>query len=187
MKHSLNPNLVLAFSLALAVALTCANDSLSPQQRLILESKSSSPIAGDVQASMRRPGPQFTDVEKEIQREHANGVMPVVKKAFESGAEEVRIPPGDYRFGQERYEGAKVIYPLGFVNMQRDAEHPFVIDATAATFWFDLDDKQMPPGTPLRGISELPEHRAARRNHRSWDSWLHRGAHHAHRPRGQSF
>lgn len=67
-------------------------------------------------------------------------------KAFESGAREVRIAPGDYRFGQERYEGAKVIYPLGFENMQRDAEHPFLIDATGATFWFDLDDKQMPPG-----------------------------------------
>jgi hypothetical protein len=30
--------------------------------------------------------------------------------------------------------------------MQRDAAHPFVIDASGATFWFDLDDKQMPPG-----------------------------------------
>ena len=30
--------------------------------------------------------------------------------------------------------------------MRRDAEHPFVIDATGATFWFDLGDAQMPPG-----------------------------------------
>jgi hypothetical protein len=70
----------------------------------------------------------------------------MVMKAFESGAEGVRIPPGDYRFGQERWQGAKVIYPLGFENLQRDAEHPFVIDASGVTFWFDLDDKQMPPG-----------------------------------------
>ncbi|MDH4475880.1 MAG: right-handed parallel beta-helix repeat-containing protein [Verrucomicrobiaceae bacterium] len=91
-------------------------------------------------------GPQFTEAEKEAQRELGKGVMPRVMKAFESGAESVRIPPGDFRFGQERWQGAKVIYPLGFENLQRDAEHPFVIDATGATFWFDLDDKQMPPG-----------------------------------------
>lgn len=91
-------------------------------------------------------GPQFTEAEKEAQRELGKGVMPMVMKAFESGADSVRIAPGDYRFGQERWQGAKVIYPLGFENMQRDAEHPFVIDATGATFWFDLDDQQMPPG-----------------------------------------
>jgi hypothetical protein len=90
--------------------------------------------------------PQFTEPEKEAQRELGKGVMPMVMKAFESGADNVRIPPGDYRFGQERWQGAKVIYPLGFENMQRHAAHPFVIDATGATFWFDLDDKQMPPG-----------------------------------------
>ena len=70
----------------------------------------------------------------------------MIKKAFDSGAAEVRIPPGDYRFGQERYEGAKVIFPLGFCDMQRDSEHPFTIDAAGATFWFDLSDVQMPPG-----------------------------------------
>lgn len=97
-------------------------------------------------------GPQFTEAEKETQRELGKGVMPMVMKAFESGAGSVRIPPGDYRFGQERWQGAKVIYPLGFENLQRDAEHPFVIDATGATFWFDLDDKQMPPGHRCVGI-----------------------------------
>ena len=122
-----------------------SRDQLSPHQRVILDSKSPPPevyrFGFDLPA-----GPQFTEAEKAAQRELGKGVMPMVMKAFESGAESVRIPPGDYRFGQERWQGAKVIYPLGFENLQRDAEHPFVIDATGATFWFDLDDKQMPPG-----------------------------------------
>ncbi len=122
-----------------------AQSHLLTNQRAILESKSPSPI--DTKFSFDAPaGPQFTDAEKETQRERGKEVLPMVKKAFESGASEVRIPPGDYRFGQERYEGAKVFYPLGFYDMQRDAEHPFVIDATGATFWFDLGDAQMPPG-----------------------------------------
>jgi hypothetical protein len=120
-------------------------DHLSPHQRAILDSKS--PAPEEYRFSFNLPaGPQFTEPEKEAQRELGKGVMPMVMKAFESGADNVRIPPGDYRFGQERWQGAKVIYPLGFENMQRDAAHPFVIDATGATFWFDLDDKQMPPG-----------------------------------------
>jgi hypothetical protein len=144
MKHSLNASLALALSLASVVAVN-AHDNLSPHQRVILESKSPPPM--EAAFSFDAPdGPQFTDAEKEAQRERGKGVMPMVKKAFDSGAGEVRIPAGDYRFGQERYEGAKVIYPLGFENMQRDAAHPFVMDATGATFWFDLDDKQMPPG-----------------------------------------
>jgi hypothetical protein len=122
-----------------------ARDHLSPHQRAILESKSPPPeeyrFGFDLPA-----GPSFTEAEKEAQRQLGKGVMPRVMKAFERGADSVRIPQGDYRFGQERWQGAKVIYPLGFENLQRDAEHPFVIDATGATFWFDLDDKQMPPG-----------------------------------------
>jgi len=129
----------------LGLSVANAHEALSAHQRVILESKSPAPF--DANFSFDAPaGPQFTDEEKEAQRERAKAVMPMVKKAFDSGAAQVRIPPGDYRFGQERYEGVKVIYPLGFENMQRDAEHPFVIDATGATFWFDLDDKQMPPG-----------------------------------------
>jgi hypothetical protein len=139
--------LLAALLLASLAALHAADthEKLSPHQRVILDSKSPPPIAATF--SFGAPaGPQFTDSEKETQRERGKGVMPMVTKAFESGAGKVRIPPGDYRFGQERYEGAKVSYPLGFENMQRDAKHPFVIDATGATFLFDLDDKQMPPG-----------------------------------------
>jgi hypothetical protein len=122
-----------------------AHEKLSPHQRSILESKSPPPI--DTRFNFDAPaGPQFSDAEKQAQRERGKEVMVSLKKAFDSGASEVRIPAGDYRFGQERYEGAKVIYPLGFYDMQRDSEHPFVIDATGATFWFDLSDAQMPPG-----------------------------------------
>ncbi len=122
-----------------------SNAHLSPLQRTILNSESRPPT--DTKFSFDAlEGPQFTDAEKEAQRELGKGVMPMVKKAFDSGASEVRIPPGDYRFGQERKEGAKTFYPLHFEGMQRDPENPFVIDATGATFWFDLDDEQMPPG-----------------------------------------
>ncbi len=145
MKHTFS--IITALLLAPLTALHAddLHNQLAPHQRVILELKSPPPI--DAAFSFDAPaGPQFTDAEKEMQRELGKGVMPKVMHAFESDAAEMRIPPGDYRFGQERYEGARVIYPLGFENMQRDAAHPFVIDATGATFWFDLDDKQMPPG-----------------------------------------
>jgi len=141
--HTLLPALLLAPLAALRSAEV--GEKLSPHQRAILEAKS--PPAIDATFSFDAPaGPQFTDAEKEAQRERGKAIMPMIKKAFDSGAGEVRIQPGDYRFGQERYDGAKVIFPLGFYDMQRDAEHPFTIDATGATFWFDLGDAQMPPG-----------------------------------------
>jgi hypothetical protein len=103
-----------------------ARDHLSPHQRVILESKS--PLPEEYRFGFDLPaGPEFTEAEKVAQRELGKGVMPRVMKAFESGAESVRIPPGDYRFAQERWQGAKVTFPLGFENMQRDAEHPFVM------------------------------------------------------------
>lgn len=137
--------LLLGMWLVCPLAASCADGGLAPHQRAILEATSQPPA--DARFSFDAPaGPQFTEDEKEAQRARGRTVLPLIKSAFDSGAAEVRIPQGDYRFGQERYEGARVIYPLGFENLQRDAEHPFVIDATGATFWFDLDDAQMPPG-----------------------------------------
>lgn len=145
--------IILVFASLAASDFVGANDHLSPHQKLILAAKSPLPV--ECRFSFDAPaGPQFTDAEKLAQRGRGNVLMPMVMKAFASGAGEVRIPPGDYRFGQERYEGAKVIYPLGFENLKRDAAHPFVIDATNATFWFDLDDKQMPPGHRCVGFRE---------------------------------
>ena len=144
--------LLLPFVLAPLLAFA-ADNHFSPHQQLIIASKSPPPV--EYRFSFDLPaGPQFTDAEKEAQRERGRGVLPKVMHAFESGASEVRIPPGDYRFGQERYEGAKAIFPLGFERMQRDHEHPFTIDASGATFWFDLDDQQMPPGHRCVGFRE---------------------------------
>ncbi len=142
----MKPTLTLLTALLLApMGAVCAEDHLAPRQREILGTKSPPPV--ETRFGFDLPeGPQFSDAEKEAQRERGKEVVPLVTKAFAGGADAVRIPPGDYRFGQERYEGAKVIYPLAFEDMQRDAAHPFVIDATGATFWFDLDDAQMPPG-----------------------------------------
>ncbi|MEI6715820.1 MAG: hypothetical protein WCO60_18875 [Verrucomicrobiota bacterium] len=145
------PFLAAVFGLAIAAPYIDAHEALLPHQRLILGSQSPMPV--DATFSFDAPaGPQFTEAEKEAQRERGKGVMPMVREAFDSGAASVQIPPGDYRFGQERYEGSRLIYPLGFENMQRDAEHPFVIEATGATFWFDLDDKQRPPGHQCVGF-----------------------------------
>lgn len=148
MKYTLTAILTLILLVPTAIA---EIEHLSPHQRVILESKSPTPV--DTTFSFGAPaGPQFTDVEKEAQRERGKEVMSLVKKAFDSGAGEVRIPPGDYRFGQESNEKGKAIFPVQFQNMQRDAQHPFVIDATGATFWFDLDDQQMPPGHKCVGF-----------------------------------
>lgn len=119
--------------------------ALTPLQREILGSKPQ-PRLEPVFHFDAPAGPQFTDSEKAAQRERGESLSQTIREAFAEGAAEIRIPPGDYRFGQESYHGAKVVFPLGFYDMQRDAEHSFVIDATGATFWFELDDKQMPPG-----------------------------------------
>jgi hypothetical protein len=118
---------------------------LSPLQREILAAKPA-PVPSGAFSFDAPAGPQFTEAEKAEQRRRGETVMPMVLAAFRRGDAEVRIPPGEYRFGQERYVGNKVIYPLGFEDLQRNDSHPFVIDATGVTFWFDLDDKQMPPG-----------------------------------------
>ena len=89
-------------------------------------------------------GPQFPDEQKQAQREAGARIVPLVLEAFRGGADSVRIPPRDYRFGKERWGRDGVIYPLEFADLQRDDAHPFTIDATGATFWFDLPDDQAP-------------------------------------------
>jgi len=140
---SLSP-IILAGILA-ALAADADGAELSPHQRAIMAEKSPPPAATafDFDAPA---GPQFTDAEKDLQRGRGRTVMPMVMEAYRGGAAGVRIPPGDYRFGQEHRDGAKLVFPLGFENLCRDAGQPFVIDATGATLWFDLDDEQMPPG-----------------------------------------
>lgn len=75
-----------------AFSATEVRDQLSPHQRVILDAKSPPPV--DSRFSFDAPaGPQFTEAEKEAQRERGREVMPMVMKAFEGGAGEVRIPP----------------------------------------------------------------------------------------------
>ncbi len=72
MNPTLHSILLLALSLSSVVAVY-ARDNLSPHQRVILESKSPSPI--DATFSFDAPaGPQFTEAEKEAQRERGKGV-----------------------------------------------------------------------------------------------------------------
>jgi len=140
MKHKITLALILTPLMAFA-----SSENLSPHQRVILESKS--PPRIEAKYSFDAPaGPQFTEAEKQSQRERAKDVLPMVRKAFEEGAGEVRIPPGDYRFTPNTAGAPKQNFILCFEDMQRDAGQPFVIDATGATFWFDLSDEQMPPG-----------------------------------------
>ena len=68
--------------------------------------------------------------------------MPLVLDAFRAGTDSARIPPGDYRFGMGRWGRDGVIFALEFSHLQRDDAHPFTIDASGATFWFELPDDQ---------------------------------------------
>lgn len=89
-------------------------------------------------------GPQFSEEQKQAQREAGSRVVPMVREAFRNGADLVRIPPGDYRFGKETWGKDGPIYPLEFRGMKRDATKPFRIMAQGVTFWFDLPPDQAP-------------------------------------------
>jgi hypothetical protein len=89
-------------------------------------------------------GPQFTEVERQTQREKAAQVVPMVRKAFDAGAESVTIPPGDYRFGRGSWDKDGAVYALDFRGMKREAAKPFRILAHGVTFWFDLPPDQAP-------------------------------------------
>ena len=89
-------------------------------------------------------GPQFTVEQKHAQHAAGSNVVPMVFAAYTNGAASVRIPAGDYRFGHERWGREGVIFPLEFSGLQRAETNAFTIDATGATFWFDLPDDQAP-------------------------------------------
>ncbi len=96
-----SPLTALLLALLTAFHSAAAQERFSPHQRVILDSKSAPPV--DASFSFDAPsGPQFSEAEKAAQRERGKLVLPMVRQAFASGAAEVRIPPGDYCFGQER-------------------------------------------------------------------------------------
>lgn len=139
------PLILLACACLSPLPRAAAHDALSPHQRAILAGEASKPDEPSFSFDAP-PGQQFNDAEKQAQRERGRGVMPLVSRAFFGGEHGVRIPPGDYRFGPEGNERAAEAFLLDFQDLQRDAANPFVIDATGATFWFDLGEAQMPPG-----------------------------------------
>lgn len=146
MKYKTTLALIFAPLVALA-----GSEQLSPHQRVILESKPQP--RPDNNYSFEAPtGPEFTEEEKQVQRERAKEVLPMVMKSFKEGAAEVRIPPGDYRFAPSQSDKGRPDYILSFEDMHRDAGNPFLIDATGVTFWFDLGDEQMPPGYNCLGF-----------------------------------
>lgn len=90
------------------------------------------------------PGPQFTTAEKQLQRVRGRELMPLVRQAFDAGADAVTIPPGDYRFGKDGWADGGPVYSLDFRNLRRDAAHPFRIVARDVTLWFELPPDQAP-------------------------------------------
>jgi hypothetical protein len=90
------------------------------------------------------PGPQFSEAEKQTQREKGLQIVPLVRKAFDAGADSVTIPPGDYRFGKETWGKDGTVYPLEFRGMKRESARPFRIIAHGVTFWFDLPPDPWP-------------------------------------------
>jgi len=99
-------------------------------------------------------GPQFTADQQQAQRAAGARLVPLVEAAYRAGADSVRIPPGDYRFGRERWGRDGVIYALEFSGLRRADDHPLVIDARGATFWFDLPDDQAPVAHFCLGFKE---------------------------------
>lgn len=87
-------------------------------------------------------GPEFTEAERQVQREAGRTILPLVAKAYDAGDSSVVIPPGDYRFGQETWDRYGPVYPLQFSHLRRDDSHPFAIDANGVTLWFDLGDDE---------------------------------------------
>lgn len=99
----------------------------------------------DLKFSFDAPaGPVFSEREKQAQREKASQVMPMVRKAFEEGAESVTIPPGDYRFGKGTWDKDGAVYALDFRGLKRESATPFRILAHGVTFWFELPPDQAP-------------------------------------------
>lgn len=130
---------------ALIIALlgSSARAELTPAQQRILDA----PVLAAPAApfSFAHPaGPQFTAKQKKAQRVAGQTILPLLLAAYSNGADSVQLPQGDYRFGSEHWNRDGVVPELEFAGLQRPDARPFTIDATGATFWFDLPDDQAP-------------------------------------------
>src|SRR5450759_4821455 len=65
-------------------------------------------------------GPAFPEEHQQEQREAGKSFVPMVVGAFNNGADYIRIPPGDYRFGQESHEPDGYVYPVKLSSLHRD-------------------------------------------------------------------
>ena len=97
-------------------------------------------------------GPQFSAAQKIAQANAGKGIIPLVMKAYNAGAASVRIPPGNYRFGQEIYGPDGPIFPLEFKDLNRPDGKPLTIDGSGVTLWFALADDQLPTAHFALGI-----------------------------------
>ncbi len=125
--------------------LSLAALSLTPLHAAEARDQVSPPLAAEYRFNFDLPaGPQFTEAEKQVQREKAAQVVPMVRKAFDAGDESVAIPPGDYRFGRGSWDKDGPVYALDFRGLKREAAKPFRIVAQGVTFWFELPPDQAP-------------------------------------------
>ena len=135
-------------SLAIALLLVPLESAPAADSRVSCprdNSNSPSHTMPDLKFSFDAPaGPAFSNAEKESQRQKGTQIAPMLRKAFDSGSDSVTIPPGDYRFGKERWDKDGAVYPLEFRGMKRDESRPFRIIAQGVTFWFDLPPDQSP-------------------------------------------
>jgi len=116
-------------------------DYLTNVQKMILQA---APRKNPEQPfSFKNPaGPTFSEEQQQEQREAGKSFVLRVEEAYKNGEEYIKIPPGDYRFGQDSMGSKGYVYPLQFSNLLRDADHPLTIDATGVTCWFDLTNDQ---------------------------------------------
>ena len=87
-------------------------------------------------------GPVFSEQQKATQRAAGKRILARVTDAWRKGADSVRISPGHYRFGKEGHSRDGVVSALQFTDLLRDAAHPFMIDASGATFWFEIGNDE---------------------------------------------
>ena len=84
------------------------------------------------------PGPSFTAPQIAEQWAAGEKIYQAVIAAFHDGAYTVDIPPGDYRFSSFYHPDTKAFLLRG---LKRPKDHPFIINAHGATFWFPMESR----------------------------------------------
>ena len=124
----MKPILILLASLSVLCGQVCAKEAAWPSELDIPYSAS------------HPPGPSFTEIQKQEQREAGLRMLTDLRSAYASGAGSFTMPPGDYRFGT----GWKGADSFLLENLDRDGKPPFRILGHGATLWFDLGPDSAP-------------------------------------------